>query len=152
MDDRTKALNWSSSHTLCSVSSVYLTDVISYTRWPLSDLWSYLYYQSLNDIFMQMNFFQHFVMNGFKSQLGRSVRSKDGILFTSLYGMTFMLGCCPILSPGVARRQEHPHCKCILRNDETNEWILRICKLLSALNTVIIWVNEKAACLENGYL
>lgn len=57
------------------------------------------------------NFFWNFVqINGVKSPAGHNVRAKDGILFTSLYGMTFMLGCCPILSRGVARRREHPHC------------------------------------------
>lgn len=72
-----------------------------------------------------------------------NVKAKDGILLTSLYGMTFMLSGCPILSPGVARRQEHPHYKCILGNDGTNKWILLICKLLTASHTVVMWVNGR---------
>lgn len=68
---------------------------------------------------------------------------KDGILFNSLYRMTFMPGCCPILSPGVARRQERPHCECILGNDESDEWNPQLCHLLSAFNIVIARVNGK---------
>lgn len=68
---------------------------------------------------------------------------KDGILFNSLYRMTFMPGCCPILSPGVARRQERPHRECILGNDETDEWNPQLCHLLSAFNIVIARVNGK---------
>ncbi len=49
------------------------------------------------------------------------VKAKDGIPSTSLYGMTFMLSCCPISTPGVARRQEPPHYKCILENDGTRK-------------------------------
>lgn len=51
----------------------------------------------------------------------------------SLYRMTFMLGWCPILSPGVARRQEESYCQCILGNDETMTEFLRsvTCYLLS---------------------
>lgn len=68
---------------------------------------------------------------------------KDGILFNSLYRMTFMPGCCPILSPGVARRQERPHRECILGNDESDEWNPQLCHLLSAFNIVIARVNGK---------
>ena len=68
---------------------------------------------------MQINFFC--ADNWHQITVGHTVGAKDGILFTSLYGMTFMLGCCPILSPGVARRQEHPYCKCILGNDGTHK-------------------------------
>lgn len=61
------------------------------------------------------------------------VRVEDGILCNSLYRMTFMLGWCPILSPGVARRQEDSYCQCILGNDETMAEFLRsvTCYLLS---------------------
>lgn len=34
---------------------------------------------------------------------------EDDILFTSLRGTTFMLGCFLVSSSGVARRQDHPH-------------------------------------------
>lgn len=75
-------------------------------------------------------------------------KNGDGILFTSLYGMTFMLGCCPILSPGVARRQGHPRRECILGNDGTNKRML--CNLLSALSVVIIWLGEIGGRYVNG--
>lgn len=85
---------------------------------------------------------------GTKSPLGRNEKAKDGILFTLLSGMTFMLGCCPILSLLVARRPEHPHCKCILGNDGSNKLIL--CNLLSAFNTVILWFNKMEEYHANG--
>lgn len=46
------------------------------------------------------------------------IKAKDGILFffPRSERMTFMLGCRPILSPGVARRQEGPYSECILGN------------------------------------
>lgn len=68
---------------------------------------------------------------------------KDGILFNSLYRMTFMPGCRPILSPGVARRQERPRRECILGNDESDEWNPQLCHLLSARTAVIAQVNGK---------
>lgn len=105
----------------------------------------------LNKIYMYINFsFQNLIqITGLKWALGHGVRVKDGFLFTSLHRVTFTLGCCPILSPGVARRQEHPHCKCILGNDGTNKIILQICNLLCAFSIVITWVSETAACYEN---
>lgn len=72
---------------------------------------------------------------------------KDGILFNSLYRMTFMPGCRPILSPGVARRQERPRRECILGNDESDEWNPQLCHLLSALTTVIAQVNGKKSSI-----
>lgn len=79
-------------------------------------------------------------------------KARDGILFTSLRGMTFMLSCCPILSAGVARRQQHPHYNGILGNDGTNKRILPICRLLSALNVAITWVSVRVGCYANGPL
>lgn len=77
-----------------------------------------------------------------------NVEAKDVLLC----GMTFMLSCRPILSPGVARRQEHPHCKRILGNDGTRKWILPISGLLSAFQAVVLRVNGREKCYANGPL
>lgn len=63
--------------------------------------------------------------------------------------MTFMLSCWPLLSPGVARRQEHPHYQSILGKWWARKWNLPICNLLSALRTVVMWVNEREGCYAN---
>ena len=61
------------------------------------------------------------------------MKVENGILCNSLSRMTFMLGWCPILSQGVARRQEDSYCQCILRNDETmTEFLRSVTYLLSA--------------------
>lgn len=60
--------------------------------------------------------------------------------------MTVMLGCRPILSPGVARRQEHPHSTSVFW--EMMGAMHELCISVSYYqlsNSVIIWVNTKAA-------
>lgn len=98
-------------------------------------------------MYIKFSFQNVIQINGLKWALGHHARVKDGFLFTSLHTVTFTLGCCPILSPGVARRQEH--CKCTLGNVGTNTIILQICNLSCVFNIIITWVSEKAACYEN---
>lgn len=158
MENWAKSLNWSWTHTHISsfkgnksshvlFNTLFSSPTVRH-RASQSVLRSYVYHQSPPHVCTQINSFQAVLqINGFRSFLGRNVGAKDGILFTWLYGMTFMLGCCPILSPGVARRQQRPRCKRILGNDGTNKYILQICNLSSAF--VLTWVNGNTAREEN---
>lgn len=99
---------------------------------------------NISPTLMNLNFSKPTTSNQYYEPQSEGV--KDGILFNSLYRMTFMPGCRPILSPGVARRQNVLG-ECILGNDESDEWNPQPCHLLSAFTTVIKRVNGKKSSI-----